>query len=353
MVATSISPANLILDWFDLNQRSFPWRATGGEDPNSYWVWLSEIMLQQTNTTTVQPYFLDFIKRWPTVNDLASAKLDQVLHAWQGLGYYARARNLHKCAKIIVEEFNGEFPDDEKKLLSLPGIGPYTAAAISAIAFEFNATPVDGNVERVMARLNNVTKPLPMVKRELIAIAKNSTPQKRFGDYAQAVMDLGATVCVPKKPKCSICPCKSICIGFKAGNPEKLPQRSPKRALPTRYAKIYFMRNHQNQVFIRRREEKGLLGGMMELPSTEWSVQHFDNLEESFLSIGIVNWKQIPNSVKHTFTHFHLEMQVYEGVTDENTDISGIWCNLEDLDKQAFPSLMKKVLKHAMSYLKI
>ena len=187
MVATSISPANLILDWFDLNQRSFPWRATGGEDPNSYWVWLSEIMLQQTNTTTVQPYFLDFIKRWPTVNDLASAKLDQVLHAWQGLGYYARARNLHKCAKIIVEEFNGEFPDDEKKLLSLPGIGPYTAAAISAIAFEFNATPVDGNVERVMARLNNVTKPLPMVKRELIAIAKNSTPQKRFGDPIESI----------------------------------------------------------------------------------------------------------------------------------------------------------------------
>jgi len=199
MVATSISPANLILDWFDLNQRSFPWRATGGEDPNSYWVWLSEIMLQQTNTTTVQPYFLDFIKRWPTVNDLASAKLDQVLHAWQGLGYYARARNLHKCAKIIVEEFNGEFPDDEKKLLSLPGIGPYTAAAISAIAFEFNATPVDGNVERVMARLNNVTKPLPMVKRELIALAKNSTPQKKIWGLCASSNGSGSNGVCPKK----------------------------------------------------------------------------------------------------------------------------------------------------------
>ena len=353
MVTTPISSADFILDWFDLNQRTFPWRASGGETPNSYWVWLSEIMLQQTNTTTVQPYFLNFIEKWPTINDLAGAELDQVLHAWQGLGYYARARNLHKCAKIIVKELNGEFPEDEKQLLGLPGIGPYTAAAITAIAFELSATPVDGNVERVMARLHNVTKPLPMVKKELIALAKSSTPQKRFGDYAQAVMDLGATVCIPKKPKCSICPCRAICNGFKAGTPENLPRRSPKKVIPTRYAKIYFMRNHQNQLFIRRREEKGLLGGMMELPSSEWSVKQFNNLDKSSLTLGMVKWKQIPNKVRHTFTHFHLEMQVFEGVVEENTDLTGVWCNLGDLNKYAFPSLMKKVLKHSISYLKL
>ena len=243
MVAKSTDISAQVLHWYDRHRRHLPWRAAPGEPADPYLVWLSEIMLQQTTAATVKPYFENFLARWPDVKDLATAPLDDVLHAWQGLGYYARARNLHKCAKIIVEEFNGEFPENETQLLGLPGIGPYTAAAISTIAFELSATPVDGNVERVMARLNNVTKPLPMVKKELIALARNSTPQKRFGDYAQAVMDLGATVCVPKKPKCSICPCRSICIGFKAGTPEDLPRRSPKKAIPTRYAKIYFICN--------------------------------------------------------------------------------------------------------------
>ena len=221
-----------LLAWYDRHRRAMPWRALPGQTPDPYAVWLSEIMLQQTTVATVSPYFKRFLARWPTVADLAAADLDDVLHAWAGLGYYARARNLHKCAAAVATKHGGIFPDTEADLLKLPGIGPYTAAAVAAIAFGHKATVVDGNVERVMARLFAVTDPLPGSKARLKALAESLTPDERCGDYAQATMDLGATICSPTNPACGICPWRDGCDGQKQGIAVELPKKSPKRNAP-------------------------------------------------------------------------------------------------------------------------
>ena len=308
--ATTRALQRSLLDWYDRHRRAMPWRAPPGTVADPYHVWLSEIMLQQTTVVTVGPYFLDFVTRWPTVGDLATASLDDVLHAWQGLGYYARARNLHKCAVVVARELDGRFPATEAELRELPGIGPYTAAAIAAIAFGRPATVVDGNVERVIARLRGVETPLPAAKPELTRLAGELTPGERPGDYAQAVMDLGATVCTPRNPACGRCPWEGACVAAASGDTERLPRKLPKKERPTRRGVAFWAVRGDGSVLLRRRPETGLLGGMMEVPSTDWREARWT--AESAIAHAPVaaEWRSLAGMVRHTFTHFHLELTV-------------------------------------------
>jgi A/G-specific adenine glycosylase len=340
-----------LLAWYDVHRRNLPWRAPPGQRADPYRVWLSEIMLQQTTVATVGPYFRHFLTRWPTVSDLAAAELDEVLHAWQGLGYYARARNLHACARKVAADLGGHFPDTETDLLKLPGIGPYTAAAVAAIAFDQPATPVDGNFERVMARRYAVETPLPDAKPELRRLAAELTPSERPGDHAQAVMDLGATICVPRNPDCGRCPWADDCRGLSLGIAGELPRRRPKKARPTRVGDAFWAVSLQGRVLLRRRPERGLLGGMMEVPGSEWT-----EVSEA-CSAGVdaapfaARWRALPGAVEHTFTHFHLRLtvQVADGVDEASAPEGTVWCALEDLGDHALPTVMKKVVRHALA----
>ena len=260
-----------LLDWYDRHRRRLPWRALPGQPADPYRVWLSEIMLQQTTVKAVGPYYTRFLERWGDVHALAVAPLDDVLKAWAGLGYYARARNMHACAIAVVERHGGEFPPNEAALRALPGIGAYTAAAIAAIAFDQTATPVDGNIERVIARLYAVETPLPAAKPEIARLAGALTPNERAGDYAQALMDLGATICSPKTPACALCPWNDACVAFARGDAETLPRRTPKREGALRRGAAFVARRADGFVLLRTRPAKGLLGGMTEVPTTEWA----------------------------------------------------------------------------------
>ena len=341
-------PSNL-LAWYDRNRRHLPWRAAPGDLADPYRVWLSEIMLQQTTVVTVGPYFQRFLERWPTVDDLAATALEEVLIEWAGLGYYARARNLHKCAVTVAEHHEGRFPDNEAALLELPGIGAYTAAAIAAIAFDRPTTPVDGNFERVMARLHAVEEAMPGSKPVLRGLAEALTPTQRPGDYAQAVMDLGATVCTPRNPKCMICPWNESCAGRIAGIAVSLPRKTPKKPKPTRFGTAFWCLNQDRDVFLRRRPSRGLLGGMMEIPSTNWSevgvLGDFAPDEAPFTA----DWRELPGIVRHTFTHFHLELRVLAGRMDGSAArYSGVWHPIADLDRAGLPSVMAKIARHAL-----
>ncbi len=352
--SAAIAPALLV--WYDRHRRDLPWRARPGARPDPYHVWLSEIMLQQTTVATVGPYFRAFLARWPTVAALAAAALDDVLHAWQGLGYYARARNLHKCAGVVAGDLGGAFPETEAELRALPGIGPYTAAAVAAIAFEAPATVVDGNVERVVARLFAEDGPLPGAKLRLRALAARLTPTARAGDFAQAMMDLGATVCVPRVPLCGSCPLAADCAGRAAGVAERLPARAPKRPKPTRRGVAFWAVRGDGAVLLRRRAEAGLLGGMMEVPSTPWLD---DRLAEAAAArpldhapVAAVGWRRLPGVVRHSFTHFHLELAVMAGTALDGIlgepAAGGVWCPPGRLGEHALPTLMKKVCRHAL-----
>ncbi|MBC8242671.1 MAG: A/G-specific adenine glycosylase, partial [Alphaproteobacteria bacterium] len=301
-----IKLGNILLSWYDGQHRKLPWRAPPGELARPYDVWLSEIMLQQTVVKTVIPYYLHFLQRWPSVEALAAAELDQVLHAWQGLGYYARARNLHKCAQVVVAEHRGAFPDTEAGLLTLPGIGPYTAAAIAAIAFGRKASPVDGNIERVVARLYGVTEMMPGAKTALRLLAAGLTPTLRAGDHAQALMDLGATICLARQPQCDRCPLHQACLGRQQGIAASLPRRLPKAERPTRYGVAFCLFDEAGRLLLRRRPEKGLLGGMMEVPSTPWRAKNWPAEEIPPFAPLATCWRTLPGTVGHTLTHFHL-----------------------------------------------
>ena len=341
--------------WYDRERRDLPWRAADGERPDPYAVWLSEIMLQQTTVKAVMPYFARFLMRWPTVADLAAAEEEAVLQEWAGLGYYSRARNLHKCARHVADVHGGRFPSTEAELLELPGIGPYTAAAIAAIAFDAPVTPVDGNIERVTARLFRIDDPMPAAKPRIKAAARGLAPQERAGDFAQALMDLGATVCTPRRPSCLMCPLKRHCRALAAGICEQLPLKAAKPERPVRRGIAYVARREDGAILLRQRPPEGLLASMLEVPSTEWATQ--PPSERQALTTAPVQgrWRLVPGTVVHTFTHFRLELEVYEAVVEIDAPLT-IWANAErcrwvnrrDLHRQALPSVMRKVIGHVL-----
>jgi A/G-specific adenine glycosylase len=343
--------ADRLLAWYDRHARVLPWRARPGEPADPYRVWLSEIMLQQTTVVAVGPYFRDFLARWPTVHDLAAADLDAVLHAWQGLGYYARARNLHKCARAVSVEHGGIFPDTEAALLGLPGIGAYTAAAIAAIAFGRKATVMDGNIERVIARLFAVAEPLPRAKPALRRLAESLTPAVRPGDYAQAMMDLGATICLPRRPKCMLCPLNEGCAARRAGNQEALPTRLPKVTRPLRHGVVFWTVRRDGAVLLRRRPDHGLLGGLFEVPSTEWRANPWSPDEAMAAAPIRTSWRPLDGVVRHGFTHFELELSLLVGSARGAAADGGVWCAVDRLSDYALPTLMKKVVRHALAKL--
>ncbi|MEX2642890.1 MAG: A/G-specific adenine glycosylase, partial [Acetobacterales bacterium] len=299
-----------------------------------------------TTVATVGPYFQRFVELWPTVGDLAAAPRDAVLTEWAGLGYYARARNLHACAQAVVADRGGVFPDTEDALRTLPGIGAYTAAAVAAIAFDRPAAVVDGNVERVMARLYGVTDPLPGSKPALKKLAAGLTPAVRPGDYAQAVMDLGATVCTPRRPACAICPLSAGCAARRLGVAETLPRRAPKKARPQRYGVAFWAVRPDGHVLLRRRAENGLLGGMMEVPSTEWREARWSVEEALEHAPAAADWRQVDGAVRHVFTHFGLELSVLAATVESAARVDGRWVARHSLPDEALPTVMRKVLRH-------
>ena len=324
----------VLLEWYDAHARVMPWRVgpaarMAGVRPDPYHIWLSEVMLQQTTVAAVKDYFRRFILRWPKVSDLAAAADGEVMAEWAGLGYYARARNLLACARAVVADHGGVFPDTREALLRLPGIGPYTAAAVASIAFDRPETVLDGNVERVMARRYAVLTPLPDAKPELMALASALTPDQRPGDYAQAVMDLGATICTPRNPACGICPLLGICQAQQLGIAAELPRKLAKAEKPVRQGRVW-VATRGGLVLLERRAERGLLGGMLGFPSDGWDGS---TLGAPFAA----DWQDL-GAVKHTFTHFHLVLQVLASDSAANPQRGAYM----PLDPEDLPSLMRK-----------
>ncbi len=339
-----------LLDWYDANARDMPWRTSPqdrktGHLPDPYRVWLSEIMLQQTTVAAVRAYFLRFIELWPTVDALAKADDADVMGEWAGLGYYARARNLLKCARTVVSDHGGQFPHSHSDLLTLPGIGPYTASAIASIAFDQPETVVDGNVERVISRIFAVQTPLAVSKPELTKLATSLTPQRRPGDYAQAVMDLGATICTPKSPACGICPWISACKARNEGIAADLPRKTPKKAKPTRVGTAYVGRREDGAWLLETRPDKGLLGGMLGWPGTDWAETMQAGLPPSEGS-----WQDVGAEVRHTFTHFHLRLSVQVAtLSDTTVPERGHFVANRQFRPSDLPTVMRKAFDLASS----
>ncbi|GAB4530143.1 MAG: A/G-specific adenine glycosylase [Amphiplicatus sp.] len=336
-----------LLAWYDAHARDLPWRVgpaarKRGARPDPYAVWLSEIMLQQTTVATVRGRFADFIARWPTVEALAAAPLDDVLGAWAGLGYYARARNLHKCALAVARDHGGVFPDAEAALRALPGVGRYTAAAIAAIAFDRPAAVVDGNVERVLARLFAVEAALPAAKAAIRAKAEALTPQMRPGDFAQAMMDLGAMVCTPRKPACAVCPLTDDCRARRKGNPETYPRKGPRGEKPVRRGAAFALFAPDGAVLLERRPASGLLGGMLGLPTSPWTE---DGAADARGAPARARWRHA-GAVRHAFTHFHLDLDVYAaaGARRKKPAANQLWA---DPETARLPTVMRKALDRA------
>lgn len=332
--------------WYDVHRRNLPWRAKTGRRADPYRVWLSEIMLQQTTVQAVARYYRDFLRRWPAVEALAAASLDEVLAAWAGLGYYARARNLHRAAKMVATEMNGSFPKTAKDLRKLPGVGAYTASAIAAIAFDEREAAMDANAERVIARLFAVNEPLPKAKRQLRTLAEAIVPERRAGDFAQALMDLGATVCTPKKPNCIACPWKKMCKAKELDIAETLPKKALPQERPLKRGAAFVAHDGNGAVLLVKRPEKGLLGGMMEPPMGPWT-EVFPTAKEAMLQAPFrAAWKKRPGIVRHGFTHFELEIEVYVAEVTKRPRSNGTW--VSDMSKAALPTVMRKVIAHAL-----
>ncbi|WP_299966602.1 A/G-specific adenine glycosylase [uncultured Roseobacter sp.] len=333
-----------LLAWYDMHARVMPWRVApadrkAGQRPDPYRVWLSEVMLQQTTVATVRDYFRAFTERWPRVEDLAAAQDADVMGAWAGLGYYARARNLLKCARQVVAEHGGRFPADHAALLKLPGIGPYTASAIASIAFDLPHAVLDGNVERVMARLHDIHTPLPAAKPELMARAEALTPQQRPGDYAQAVMDLGATICTPTSPACGICPWRDPCVARIQGTAPDLPRKTPKKPKPTRRGTVFVARRADGAWLLETRPDKGLLGGMLGWPGSDWA----ETPPEAPPPLP-ADWTALAGEVRHTFTHFHLILDVQIARAPQAaTPTRGSFRAASEFRPSDLPTVMRKV----------
>ncbi len=337
-----------LLKWYDANARVLPWRAqVGAPLADPYRVWLSEIMLQQTTVAAVIPHFERYTALYPTVVALAAAPVDEVLRLWAGLGYYARARNLHACARVVVAEHGGQFPADEAALLKLPGIGAYTAAAIASIAHGQRAVVVDGNVERVMARLFQIELPMPAAKSLVRKYADSLTPDRRAGDYAQAVMDLGATICTPKRPKCQLCPWSATCLARLSDNPEVYPRKALKSARPTRCGLAFWL-EAEGHVWLRRRPPLGLLGGMVEVPSTVWMTDY--DFDAALVQAPMrARWQRLPGHTVHVFTHFRLELDVVRANLPKLTPLTdGFWQPLDQIRAAGLPTALRKVAELVM-----
>ncbi len=338
--------AEALLGWYDRHRRDLPWRAPPGARADPYRVWLSEIMLQQTTVATVKPYFEAFLLRFSSVIHFSQARGDEVPGKWAGLGYFCRSRHLHACAKIVAEQFAGKFPETEAVLLNLPGIGPYTAAAISAIAFGHHATAVDGNIARVVARLGAIKTPLPAAKTSIKAEASQLVPHDRPGDFTQAMMDLGAIICSPKNPSCAICPLQNFCLGHASRDPGALPRRAARQERPVRYGAIFLVQRKDGAVLVRTRPPKGLLGGMTEFPGTAWETQ-FDAGEAMKHAPVEANYRKLDKVISHSFTHFTLRLEIFVA------EIPAGQCAPENcrfvprrsLGKEAFPTVMRKVFE--------
>jgi len=348
----SVGPdPDLLLPWYDRHARQLPWRLRGKRQ-EPYRVWLSEIMLQQTTVKAVAPYYARFLERWPTVEALARADREDVLRAWAGLGYYARARNLHACAVVVAAQHGGVFPDTLDGLRALPGIGDYTASAVVAIAFDAPALPVDGNVERVVARLFAVEESLPAAKSRIKALAASLLPPKRAGDFAQALMDLGATICTPKKPACALCPWREACVARARGEQESFPRKAEKREGQLRRGAAFVVLREDGHVLMRTRAEKGLLGGMTEVLGSEWSSDFkiSDALSHAPKLRGSPQWRKLAGRVRHVFTHFPLELTVFVARVPKNTPApeGTRWVRSGDAHAEALPKVMRKVLAHAL-----
>ena len=344
----------LLLDWYDRHRRRLPWRPLAGERADPYRVWLSEIMLQQTGVKTVGPYFEKFVARWPDVDALGRASLDDVLRMWAGLGYYSRARNLHACAVVVRRGHNGAFPDTEEGLRALPGIGPYTAAAIAAIAFDRRVMPVDGNIERVVSRLFAVEEPLPQAKpliQQLAATLLGGEEKSRAGDSAQALMDLGSSICTPKKPACALCPLHEDCLARARGDQESFPRKAPKKTGTLRRGAAFVV-TRGDELLVRTRPEKGLLGGMTEVPTSAWLAVQDDKaaLQQAPVLKGVARWHRKTGVVTHVFTHFPLELVVYTAdVAARARAPDGMrWVPIATLAGEALPNVMRKVIAHGL-----
>jgi A/G-specific adenine glycosylase len=340
-----------LLAWYDRHRRVLPWRAKPGRRADPYAVWLSEIMLQQTGVKTVAPYYARFLARWPTVGRLAAATLDDVLREWAGLGYYARARNLHACARAVVERHGGVFPNELEALRALPGIGDYTAAALGAIAFDAPVVPVDGNVERVVSRLFAVEETLPAAKPTIKRLARSLLPESRAGDFAQALMDLGAGICSPRRPACALCPWNDVCVARVLGREGEFPRKAPKREGKLRRGAAFVALRDDERVLLRRRPARGLLGGMTEVPGSDWA--HDFELGDALAQaprLVKAKWRKAPGVVRHVFTHFPLELTVFIAHLPRATKAPkpARWGKISQLPGEALPSVMRKVLAHAL-----
>lgn len=344
--------AKPLLDWYDRHHRDLPWRvspgmAARGVKADPYHVWLSEVMLQQTTVQAVKPYFARFLQRWPDVTGLADAGNDEVMAAWAGLGYYARARNLKKCAEAVARRHGGVFPDTEEGLKSLPGIGDYTAAAVAAIAFNRQAAVMDGNVERVISRLYAISTPLPAAKPAMKQKVALLTPADRPGDFAQAMMDLGATICTPKRPACSLCPFRGSCEALELSDPELFPVKAAKKEKPVRYGAAFIAVTGDGEILLRRRIDSGLLGGMTEVPTTAWTARVDGETSAKAAPLNAA-W-QACGTVIHVFTHFELRLSIYRAaITAKVGTNDGWWEPVTNLEAQALPTVMKKAIAAAI-----
>jgi A/G-specific adenine glycosylase len=345
--STGKPAADDLLAWYDRHRRDLPWRARPGETADPYHVWLSEIMLQQTQVQAVIPYFLRFLERWPNVDALAGAPREEVLALWAGLGYYARARRLHDCAREVAGALGGRFPDTEEGLRALPGIGAYTAGAIAAIAFGRKTAAVDGNVERVMARVHRIEEAMPAAKKEVRARTLELVPEDRPGDFAQALMDLGATICTPRNPACGLCPWRDACRARRDGVAEDLPRSAPKKERPHRHGLVFWLQRGDGAVLLRTRPDEGLLGGMLEVPSTSWREAPW-SLRDALEAAPVCgDWTLLHGTVRHGFTHFTIDLVAarldYTGGT-----VDGAWHHPDRFSTLALPTLTRKVVQHVM-----
>ncbi len=336
-----------LLAHYDVHARRLPWRAPPGSNvaADPYRVWLSEVMLQQTTVAAVAPYFARFTGRWPTVADLAAAEDAEVMAAWAGLGYYARARNLLACARAVARDHGGAFPDTEEGLRALPGVGAYTAAAVAAIAFRRRAVVVDANVERVVARLFAIATPLPAARPDIRAAADRITPDARAGDFAQAMMDLGATICTPRNPACGICPLREDCAAFRTADPAAFPVKAAKKVRPHRLGHAWWIERADGHVWLVRRPGKGMLGGMRALPSSDWSA-----IAPAAAPPFPARWSALADPVTHVFTHFSLDLMVHVAHVEGDCvpPGQGEWWPLDRLDEAGLPTLFRRAADAAM-----